>query len=492
MRPGRLADHLAAGAPSRGYTPSTKSDGPGRIMRGMASREQPGAGAGARVEVGRAGDLVRSGRAWLAAWALYLDRRLIVIFLFGFASGLPLALTGATLSIWLSEQGLSLTAIGLFVAFSAPYNLKFLWSPLIDRLPLPGLTRRLGRRRSWLLVIQVCLMAAIVALGVTRPSEAPFWTALCALLVAFFSASQDIVIDAYRIEIVAEHEQGAAAAMTQFGYRIGMLASGAGALFLAEHVTWSWVYAAMAALLVVGVVTTLTSPEPPVAGAAVRGSGPGVLARLREAVVEPFAEFLRRQGPGVALLVLAFILLYKLGDAFAGAMANPFYVKIGFSKAEIAAVTKVFGLVATLAGVFLGGVIVGRYGVMKALLVCGVLQMLSNLMFAGQAVAGHDVRVLVFTIGIENLTGGMGSAAFVAYLSVLCNVAYTATQYALFTSLMAIPRTFLSASSGWVADRVDWVTFFVISTVLALPGLLILGWMMRRFPAAGRPGPAPE
>jgi PAT family beta-lactamase induction signal transducer AmpG len=311
---------------------------------------------------------------------------------------------------------------------------------------------------------------------------------VAALVVAFLSASQDIVIDAYRIESVREHQQGAAAAMTQYGYRLGMLASGAGALFLAATLDWFWVYVAMAGLLAVGIATTLAAPEPAAAGGA---SGVGLVARLRQAVVEPFAEFLRRQGIGVALLVLAFILLYKLGDAFAGVMANPFYVKIGFTKLEIAWVTKIFGLAATLAGVFAGGVLVSRYGVMRALLVSGVLQMLSNLMFAAQAMAGNDVRLLVFTIAIENLTGGMGSAAFVAYLSVLCNVAYTATQYALFTSFMAVPRTFLSASSGWVADHVDWVTFFVISTILAIPGLLVLAWMMRRFPTAGRAGTGP-
>jgi MFS transporter, PAT family, beta-lactamase induction signal transducer AmpG len=400
---------------------------------------------------------------------------------------LPLALTGATLAIWLTELGLSLTSVGLFAALGVPYNFKFVWSPLIDRLPLPVLTRRLGRRRAWMLVIQLALMGAILLLGTTRPATAPWWTAFAALVVAFLSASQDIVIDAYRIETVREHEQGAAAAMTQYGYRVGMLVSGAGALFLAAYTAWSWVYAAMAGLLLVGVATTLLAPEPAATARVTANVGLG--ERLRAAVVEPFAEFLRRQGVGVAVLVLGFILLYKLGDAFAGVMANPFYVRIGFTKIEIATVTKVFGLAATLAGVFLGGLMVGRYGVMKALLVSGILQMLSNLMFAFQAIAGPDIRVLVVTIGLENLTGGMGSAAFVAYLSLLCNLAYTATQYALFTSFMAVGRTFLSSSSGWVADHVDWVTFFVISTVLALPGLLVLVWMMRQFPEAGRATP---
>jgi MFS transporter, PAT family, beta-lactamase induction signal transducer AmpG len=421
-----------------------------------------------------------TGRGWRTALAVYREPRLVIIFLMGFASGLPLALTGATLAIWLTDLRLSLTSIGLFAVLGVPYNVKFGWSPLIDRVSIPVLTRSLGRRRSWLLVLQFALVGAIVALGFTRPGEVPLWTALAALGVAFLSASQDVVIDAYRIETAGEPDQGASAAMTQYGYRLGTLASGAGALFLAAFLPWSWVYAAMAGLLLIGVITTLLAPEPRVA--AVPAPSADFLDCFREAVLGPFVEFLRRRGVAVALLVLVFIVLYTLGDAFAGTMANPFYVKIGFSKVEIATVTKVFGLGATLVGVFLGGLAVSRYGVTKALMVCGICQALSNLMFATQALAGHDVRVLVCTITIENLTGGMASAAFVAYLSVLCNVAYTATQYALFTSFMALGRTFLASPSGWVADHVGWVEFFLISTLLALPGLAILGWMMHRFP----------
>jgi PAT family beta-lactamase induction signal transducer AmpG len=427
-----------------------------------------------------------AARRWRDTWAVYGRPRLLLVFVMGFASGLPLLLTLSTLSIWLAEQRVTLTTIGLFAMVGTPYTLKFLWAPVVDRVPLPGLTRRLGRRRSWLLAVQLALVVAVVALGATRPAEAPWWTAAAALLVAFLSASQDIVIDAYRIELVAEHEQGAAAAMTQLGYRVGLLASGAGALLLAEHVSWSGVYAAMAALLLIGVAATLLGPEPAVAGVAADEAA-SLPARLRQAVVEPFVEFVRRQGLGAAAVILAFILLYKLGDAFAGVMANPFYVQVGFTKSEIATVTKVFGLGATLAGVVVGGAVVSRYGILRALLLCGLLQMVSNLMFAVQAVVGHDVRMLVATIGVENLSGGMGSAAFVAYLSVLCNVAYTATQYALFSSFMAVGRTLLASGSGWVAEHVDWASFFVLSTILAAPGLLLLVWMIRRFPSAGRP-----
>jgi PAT family beta-lactamase induction signal transducer AmpG len=427
---------------------------------------------------------------WLDAVAVYRERRLIIVFLMGFASGLPFLLSAATLSIWLTEAGVSLTAIGLFALVGTPYNLKFLWAPLIDRVPLPWLSTRLGRRRSWMILIQLGLMASIIALGMSKPQISPAVTAFLALCVAFFSASQDIVIDAYRIEILDEDQQGAGAAMTQAGYRFGLLASGAGALYLATYMTWSHVYAIMAALLLVGFVTALCAPAPKDQRVDENAaSGPGHW--LRVTIVEPFVEFFQRNNPGVALLILTFILLYKFGDAFAGVMANPFYIKVGFSKMEIANVSKIFGVIATLTGVFTGGLIVKRYGILRSLLYCGLLQMLSNLMFAAQAAIGADVRFLFLTIGIENLSGGMGSAAFVAYLSVLCNTAYTGTQYALFTSFMAFGRTWLSASSGWIAEQTDWVTFFVISTFVAIPGLLLLLGMMRRLPmevqAGGRP-----
>lgn len=434
-----------------------------------------------------AGPLATVRERW-PALAVYLDRRVLVVLVMGFASGLPLLLTLSTLSIWLTEEGVTLTSIGLFALVGAPYSFKFLWAPVIDRAPIPLLTAWLGRRRSWLLVIQAALIGAIACLGASSPGTAPFWTAVWAVAVSFLSASQDIVIDAYRIEILDERQQGAGAAVTQFGYRIGLLASGAGALFLADNASWFTVYAIMAALLLIGVATTVLAVEPRAAAPAAP-AGRGLAAALQDAVVGPFVEFVRRSGIRAALLVLAFILLYKFGDAFAGVMANPFYIQIGFTKSEIASVSKVFGLVATLVGVFLGGLVVGRFGVIPALLVCGLLQMGSNLMFAVQAAAGADVTLLFATIGIENLSGGMGSAAFVAYLSMLCNVAYTATQYALFSSFMAFGRTLLSSSSGWVADHVDWVAFFVISTAAALPGLLMLLWMMKRFPGAGRPVP---
>jgi MFS transporter, PAT family, beta-lactamase induction signal transducer AmpG len=420
-------------------------------------------------------------RDYLGAVSVYWERRLIIVFFMGFASGLPFLLTGATLSIWLTEAGVSLTAIGLFALVGTPYNLKFLWAPLIDRIPVPILSTLLGRRRAWMILIQIGLMASIAALGMSSPETAPTLTAMLAIAVAFFSASQDIVIDAYRIEILDEEQQGAGAAMTQAGYRFGLLASGAGALYLASEMDWFLVYAVMAVLVLVGFVVALRAPVPE-SDRIIGGAPEGYKTFFRKTLVEPFVEFFERNNPGVALLILAFILLYKFGDAFAGVMANPFYIKVGFTKVQIANVSKIFGVFATLLGVFTGGLIVNRFGILSSLLYCGIFQMLSNLMFAAQAAIGPDVRFLVLTIGIENMSGGMGSAAFVAYLSMLCNTAYTGTQYALFTSFMAFGRTWLSASSGWIAEQTDWVTFFVISTFVALPGLLLLLGMMKRLP----------
>ena len=416
---------------------------------------------------------------FLSAVRGYLKPRLLIIFLMGFVSGLPLLLSGPTLQIWLTEAGVSLATVGLFALVGLPYTVKLLWAPLIDRVPVPVLSHLLGRRRGWMVTLQVLLIASIVALGASDPIGAPEMTALLALVVAFFSASQDIVIDAYRIEILDEAEQGQGAAMTQAGYRVGLIAAGAGALYMAEAMPWSLVYGAMAALVLVGLAVALVAPEPPA------GETPEAMTLaewLDATVVEPFAEFFRRSGVQVALTILVFILLYKLGDAFAGVMANPFYIKIGFSKTEIASVSKVFGVVATLFGVFLGGAMVNRYGVLKSLLWCGLCQMFSNLMFAAQAVVGPDVAFLFLTIGIENLSAGLGSAAFVAYLSMLCNIHYTGTQYAAFTSFMAFGRTTLSAPTGYLVEATGWVTFFVASTVVAVPGLLLLMWMIRRLP----------
>lgn len=427
--------------------------------------------------------------SWLEAARIYREKRVLAILFMGFSSGLPLALTaaGGTLGIWLTEAGVTLTAIGFFALVSVSYNVKFIWSPIIDRMPIPILTKWLGRRRSWAVTIQIVLAVAILGLGASDPAIDPHRTALAAVVVAFLSASQDIVIDAYRVELLKDAEQGAGAAATQFGYRVGMLASGAGALYLASFFGWQTAYVVMAALMSVGVITVLMTPEPAEAGANTEnaGVGPapnrdGFMHWLRRAVIEPFADFILR--PHWAH-ILVFVILYKLGDALAGVVLGKFYIAIGFSKVEIASVTKVFGLAATILGLFLGGAITYRLGIMRALMVCGVLQMLSILAFAMQAIVGHDVAFLMATIAIENVTWAMGSAAFVAYLSALCNVAYTATQYALLSSLAAVPRTILASGGGWLAERMDWVGFFLFATAAALPGLILLAWLMHATPA---------
>jgi MFS transporter, PAT family, beta-lactamase induction signal transducer AmpG len=428
-----------------------------------------------------------SALAWLSSLAIYRRPRLIAVLLMGFSSGLPLALTFATLSFRLAEIGVSRTAIGLFALVGVPYSVKFLWSPLIDRLPIPVFTSYLGRRRGWALAIQPLLALAILALGLADPRSAPGLTALFALAVAFLSASQDIVIDAYRIELLQPEEQGAGAAATQWGYRFGMLAASAGALYAASFGGWRFSYGLMAALMLVGMVTVWLAPEP--GGVSPAEELPGataarVTAWLRRAVLAPFSDMLTREG---AMLILLFVILYKFGDALAATMSNPLYVSLGFTKVELANIGKVYGFAASLAGLALGGVVVLRLGVMRALLVCGILQMLSNLMYALQVWAGHNLLALALTIGVENLTGGMGSAAFVAYLSGLCTIAFTATQYALLSSLAAVGRTTLSASGGALADMLGWSPFFLLSTAACLPGLVLLLWLMRR---EVRPRPA--
>lgn len=413
-----------------------------------------------------------------AGLAVYRDPRMALIVVLGIASGLPLALTVSTLSAWLAQAGISRTAIGLFALVGLPYALKFLWSPFIDGLRLPWFCARFGRRRGWMLGAQILVACAIAALGLTDPARAPFTTAALALAVAFLSATQDIVFDAWRVEILKAREQGAGAAAVQLGYRSGMLVSGAGALYIADAFGFTVAYMVMAAGMAIGMAATLLAPEPAAAGKSAPGARDGSLVTwIADHVVAPFADFLRR--PGWAAILL-FIVLYKFGDAMAGVMSNPFFISLGFSLSAIASITKIFGVVATLVGVVAGGVLVARAGIFRALLYCGILQLASNLMFALQAVVGADAWMLTVTIAAENFSGGMGTAAFIAYLSRLCSFAFTATQYALFSSLAAVGRTVLSSGGGWLADRLDWVWFFVVSAACALPGLVVLLWFLRR------------
>ena len=398
--------------------------------------------------------------------------RFLLMAVLGFYSGLPLALTASTLTAWLADAKIDRAAIGLFAAVGTPYALKFLWSPLVDGLPL---LPRLGRRRGWLLVVQVLLAAAIAAMGLFDPATAVGITALMAVAVATLSATQDIVIDAYRVERMGLHEQGSGAAYATFGYRIGMLVSGAGALALADALGWRETYFLMAVLMGSAVLVTLAMQE------SVPGEVPHASASisnfLRDSVIAPFADFMTRPH---WLAVLGFVILYKLGDAFMGAMFNPFLLDLGFTKTDIATVVKLYGLIATLLGAFVGGWLVSRAGNFKALILSGIMHMLTNLLLVAQAIRGADLHFLIFTVSLENFTGGMSTAAFIAYLSNLCRVHYTATQYALLSSLAAFGRTWLSTPSGALSKALGWPMFFTIASFMALPGMLLLWWLQRR------------
>ncbi|GGF33217.1 MFS transporter [Aliidongia dinghuensis] len=400
---------------------------------------------------------------------IYGRPRLVAILGMGFSSGLPLALSGSTLALWLADAQVSLREIGLFALVAVSYNFKFLWAPLVDRLAIPGLTRRLGRRRSWAILFQAGVALSLLGLSLTDPAAAPVPTALMAVLVAFFSASQDIVVDAYRVELLLPEEQGAGAAATQFGYRLGMIASGAGALYAAAAWGWPAAYQVMAALMLVGVATVLATPEPQVERAP-RGG-------FAETVLAPFRDFALRPR---WFLILLFVLVYKMADAVTGHYAGPLYLSLGFSKIEIASISKVFGIIATIVGVALGGSLVYRYGTIRTLFLGAVLQMGSNAMYVAQALAGHDLTVLTATIAFENVAGGIGSAAFVAYLSALCSRTYTATQYALLSALAAFARNFFVSAGGAAADWLGWLWFFVFSIGLPLPGLALLLWLALR------------
>lgn len=419
-------------------------------------------------------------RMWSQWFQTFATPRMSIVLLLGFFSGLPLALTASTLSAWLAESGVERAAIGLFAAVATPYAFKFVWSPLMDGVRVPLLCARLGRRRSWLILIQLLLVGALLLMGFINPAQTPIFTALAALLVATCSASQDIVIDAYRVESLYPHEQGTGAAMATFGYRIGLLIAGAGSLWLADMFGWQSTYALMALIMSFGMVLTLIIKEPahPEIDAPMAAAESASLKQfIRRYVIAPLRDMATRPYWGA---ILCFIILYKLGDAFMGVMFNPFLLDIGFSKTEIAAVVKVYGLIATLLGAFAGGAVVARFGMYRALLVCGFLHMITNLFMVIQAKLGAHLTFLAVSISLENFTGGMGTAAFIAYLSALCKVNYTATQYALLSSLAAFGRTWLSTPSGFVADALGWQGFFITSTLLGLPSLLLLWWLHKR------------
>ncbi len=382
----------------------------------------------------------------------------------GFSCGVPLLLTLSVLQAWMKEKGVDLGVIGLFSLVGLPYTVKFLWAPVLDRFtPLP-----MGRRKGWLLLIQLCLMAAIVGLGFTDPGNSPWMVAIAAMFVTFFSASQDIVVDAYRREDLTDRELGLGSSLYVNGYRVGMLLSGSGGLILADHIPFRLVYLIMAASLSIGVVTTLLAREPEVSE--------GTPTTFREAVLDPFTEYFSRNG---AVTILAFILLYKIGDQMATTMTMPFYIELGFSKTEIGAVAKLFGFWATIAGGLAGGVIMLRLGIYRSLWIFGVLQAVSTTGFAILDRIGHSLPALATVIAGENFSGGMGTAAYVAFMASITNKKFTATQYALLSSLMGIPRVLASAPTGYIAEFTGWTTFFILCAIAALPGLVLLRFIRR-------------
>lgn len=407
---------------------------------------------------------------------IYLQPRILAFLFLGFASGLPLALTASTLGVWLTEAGVSKSSIGLFAAVATPYAFKFLWSPLMDGLRFPILCRLLGFRRGWLVATQLLVALALLLLGMADPQHAPWWTALFALLVAIASASQDIVVDAYRIEILKPEEYGAGAATFVMGYRIGMIVASAGALFMAAWFGWQVAYFAMAALMSVGVVTVLFNPEP--SASRERTLDEKTPSQwIRHYVIDPFADFMQREH---WLAILAFLMLYKLADAFMGVMTNPFLIETGFSKEQIATVVKLYGLIATIIGSLVMGAVIARIGIIRSLWICGIFHAITNLMFIPLAYRGVDVQFLALSISLENISGGMGTAAFVAFVSLLTHTRFTATQYALLTSFASFGRTWLSTPAGWFAEALGWPAFFLLAALLAIPGLALLWWLSKR------------
>ncbi|MBF0301882.1 MAG: AmpG family muropeptide MFS transporter [Desulfamplus sp.] len=386
-----------------------------------------------------------------------VSRKMVVSLIMGFSCGIPLLLTISVLQAWMKQEGVDLATIGMFSLVGLPYTLKFLWAPIFDRFTLPFL----GRRKGWLLVSQILLILSIALLGLTSPSKAPWLVAFTAFLVTFFSASQDIIVDAYRREDLNDEELGLGSSMYIYGYRAGMLLASGGGLILADHIPFSMVYLIMAASLLPAVAAVVFTPEPAVVD--------GQPATIYEAVVEPLKEYFARDG---AVLILLFILFYKIGDTMASAMTTPFYLDIGFTKTEIGTVVKVFGFWATLGGTFAGGVLMLKLGINRSLWMFGILQALSTACFAWLAMVGHSIPLLSGVIAFENISSGMGTAAYIAFMASMTNRRFTATQYALLSSLMGIPRVIASAPTGFIVEHIRWTGFFIFCTLIAIPGII--------------------
>lgn len=438
----------------------------------------------------------RQPHSWKEAISVYARPRVLGMLFLGFSAGLPFLLVFSTLSAWLSEADVSRTTIGFFSWIGIMYSIKVLWAPVVDRIPLPLLSRQLGQRRSWLLLAQSGIASGLLLLAFTTPAQNLQLFAFFALIVAFSSATQDIVIDAYRIEAIDKEYQAAMAATYVLGYRVATLAAGAGALYIADFLDWTLAYIAMALLTSIGMITTLIIREPEhrvktdtllqeqhlvhrvEAVIPVKGILQTVTDWLSAAVISPFAEFFQRTGK-YALLILLLIGCYRITDITMAVMANPFYLDLGFSKSEIASITKLFGFFLTIAGVALGGILVVRFGIMKILLLGGVLVIASNALFALLAMVGADINLLALVISTDSLAGGIATAVFIAYLSSLTNTAYTATQYALFSSLMTLFPKLIAGFSGIVVDAYGYFVFYIYSSLLGLPAILIILFFIR-------------
>ena len=456
-------------------------------------------------------------RGWRQIIGVYTEPAALRMLLLGFSAGLPLLLVLGTLSFWLREAGVARATIGYLSWIGLAYGFKWVWAPLVDRLPLPLLTRWLGRRRAWLLLAQLAIVAGLAGMALSDPRTGLQALVLCALLVAFGSATQDIALDAYRIESATTQRQAALAATYQTGYRLAMIWAGAGALWIAARATegatgyqadgWRIAYLAMAASMLVGMLTVLLSPEPAASDSraanaqaesalATRLQARGVaaplarlIAWLRGAVLGPFADFIARYRWQAALL-LALIAVYRISDVVMGIMANPFYVDMGYTKEEVAAVSKIYGVIMTLAGAFVGGALALRFGVMRVLMLGAVLSAASNLLFAALALRGHDLTWLIVVISADNLSAGIASAAFIAYLSSLTSLAYSATQYALFSSIMLLLPKFVAGFSGAFVDAYGYVVFFCGTALLGAPVLLLV-WLAQRSAPAQSTSAAP-
>jgi PAT family beta-lactamase induction signal transducer AmpG len=399
-------------------------------------------------------------------FAVFTNRRIAAIALLGFVSALPLALTGSSLQAWLSDAGLDVKTIGWFTLIGQPYTWKFLWAPLLDRFVPPFL----GRRRGWIVLCQLLLACAIAALAGINPQTHLLTFGIIALLIAFFSATQDIAIDAYRVDVTTQEERGAASAVSVSAYRIAMLVSGAGVLVLADqYFNWQQTYLVMAAFMVGLALLTFFTPEPTTPA--------HTPANLEEAVILPFRDFFSRKG---AILMLLAVILYKLGDAFAASLSTKFFLDMGFSKTEIAEVTKVFGLIATLIGGFIGASLMVKLGLFRSLIIFGILQALSNIGFWLLAQYGNDYTLLIAAIGFENLTSGMGTTANVAFLMALCNHRFSASQYALLSALSSFGRVYVGPAAGYIVASLGWADFFIFSIIAGVPGIVIMYYLRQQ------------